>query len=285
MKKLGSMTQFNKKFVGFVLLTAVILLVVRQTYAAQNFPDANTPLFSGNFAPPAEDFPQEVTVVSYNIRYAENSEQAIAELTALDSQAGVDLILLQEMDETSVEHIARTLNLNYVYFPAAVEPRYNQNFGNAILSRWPLTNPRKLILPHQSVNSQMNRIATRATIRIHEVDILVYSVHTEIFTLPNFQEDQFKAILDDVEANADFAIIGGDFNTATPSTVERLEEIFRQANIVKASNNSGHTIVKYGVEAVADHIFSKGLTLVDSGKIEQATASDHLPIWVKLEFE
>jgi hypothetical protein len=37
------------------------------------------------------------------------------------------------MDEVSVKQIARVLNFNFVYIPAAIEPRYDKNFGNAIL--------------------------------------------------------------------------------------------------------------------------------------------------------
>ena len=33
-----------------------------------------------------------------------------------------------------------------------------------------------------------------------------------------------------------------------------------------------------------DHVFTRGLTVVENGKLEEARASDHLPIWLMLKF-
>ena len=42
-------------------------------------------------------------------------------------------------DEMGTAAIAETLGYNYVYFPAAVHVESGQNFGTAVLSRWPLS--------------------------------------------------------------------------------------------------------------------------------------------------
>lgn len=187
------------------------------------------------------------------------------------------------MDEAGTERIARELGLNYVYFPAAIEPTYGKNFGNAVLTRWPIIDSQKLILPHKSFSNRMNRIATRATIRIHGVDILVYSVHTEsVFTFSQFREDQYTSVLDNVGPSAKLVIVGGDFNTFTQADVKEIDENFKQAGFMRASEGSGHSLVKYGIEVSSDHIFTKGLVVKEAGKLAGATASDHLPIWVTL---
>jgi len=173
--------------------------------------------------------------------------------------------------------------MNYVYFPAAIEPTYDKNFGNAILSRWPIIDPQKLILPHKSFSNHMNRIATRATIRIPGADILVYSIHTEsVFTLPRYRKDQYKAVLDDIDPEARLVIVGGDFNSYTEVAVEELEEDYKQAGFMRISEDSGSTVVKYGIEMSTDHIFAKGFVVEEAKKMAGATASDHLPIWVSL---
>jgi endonuclease/exonuclease/phosphatase family metal-dependent hydrolase len=224
-----------------------------------------------------------LTVVSYNIYFAENIDQALSELREIRSQKELDIVLLQEMDEVGTERIARELQMNYVYYPAAIEPTYGKNFGNAILSRWTIVDSRKLILPHRSFSNRMNRIATRATIRIHGVDVLVYSIHTEsIFTLSQFREDQYTAVLDDVGSEAKLVIVGGDFNSFTKANVKKLEDDYRQAGFTRASDGSGYTFAKYGIEMFSDHIFAKGFVVEETGKIARTTASDHLPIWVTL---
>ena len=173
--------------------------------------------------------------------------------------------------------------MNYVYFPAAIEPTYDKNFGNAILSRWPIIDSQKLILPHKSFSNRMNRIATGATIRIPGDNILVYSLHTEsVFSLSRYRKEQYTAVLDDVNPDAKLVIVGGDFNSFTKATVEELEDVYKQAGFVRASKDSGSTVVKYGIELSSDHIFAKGFVVEETGKLIGATASDHLPIWVTL---
>ncbi|HEX2994833.1 MAG TPA: endonuclease/exonuclease/phosphatase family protein, partial [Anaerolineales bacterium] len=227
--------------------------------------------------------PETLTVLSYNIWFGENIDQALSEIKELKTQKELDIILLQEMDEVGVEQIARELQLNYVYFPAAIEPTEDKNFGNAILSRWRIIDSQKLILPHKSLSNRMNRIATRATIRIHGMDILIYSLHTEsVFTLPQFRKDQYTTVLNDIDPDAKFVIIGGDFNSFTEADVKNVEAVYRQAGFMRASEASGYTIIKYGMQVASDHIFTKGFTVEEAGKMTGAAASDHLPIWLTL---
>ena len=261
---------------------AVLIFIIR-FYTAVNHSDQNYPYYSGNYAKEDPKPVETLTVVSYNIWFAENIDQAVSELREIRSQERLDILLLQEMDEVGTEKIARELQLNYVYFPAAIEPTYDKNFGNAILSRWPIVDSQKLILPHKSLSNRMNRIATKATLRIHDADILVYSIHTEsIFTLPQFKKDQYTAVLDDIGSEAKFVIVGGDFNSFTGLAVEEMENVYRQAGFTRVSEDSGYTVVKFGIELTSDHIFAKGFVVDEAGKLAAATASDHLPIWVTL---
>lgn len=273
----------RRSLIALTILGVVVLLSTLRVYAAKNYPNENYPYYSGTYATESPKPVETLTVVSYNIWFAEDIDQALLEIKEIKSQSGLDLLLLQEMDEVGTERIARELRLDYVYFPAAVEPTYNKNFGNAILSRWPIVDWQKLILPHKSFSNRMNRIATRATIQIHGVNVLVYSVHTEsIFTLPRFKRDQYMTILGNIDPEAELVIIGGDFNSFTESDVEEVEEVHSQAGFMRASEDSGYTIVKYGIGVASDHIFTKGFVLEEAGKLVEATASDHLPIWVTL---
>jgi endonuclease/exonuclease/phosphatase family metal-dependent hydrolase len=226
---------------------------------------------------------ETLTVVSYNIRYGKDIDQALSELREFKSQKPLDILLLQEMDEAGTEKMARELHLNYVYFPAAIEPVTKRNFGNAILSRWPIVDSHKRILPHKSFSHRMHRIATRATIKIHAAEILAYSIHTEpVFTLPQFKIDQYTAVLHDVSDEDMPVIVGGDFNSFTTASVEKMEERYRRAGFERASKNLGHTFVRFGIKMPPDHILAKGFVVEEAGKLAEATASDHLPIWATL---
>ena len=283
MKASGSHGRKGKWRFAFALLGAIVLLSARQAYTASNYPDPAYPSYSGTFAVASPESTGTLTVVSYNIWFGQDIEQAVSELKHIQSNKGLDILLFQEMDEAGTEQIARALELNYVYFPAAVEPTYGKNFGNAILTHWTFVDAEKLILPHKSLSNRMNRTATQATINVNGTEILVYSLHTEsIFTLPRFREDQYRAVLDDVHPEADLVIVGGDFNSFRERDVEVIENIFRQAGFVRVSAGSGPSMAKYGMNVSSDHIFAKGFLVQESGKLTEATASDHLPIWVVL---
>jgi endonuclease/exonuclease/phosphatase family metal-dependent hydrolase len=283
MKAINLRNRKRVKVLAFGILGLVAFLIFIRAYTAINYSELNRPFFAGSFAT-ENSFPVEtLTIVSYNIWFGEDIGQALSELKEIQSQRDLDIVLLQEMDEVGTAQMARELKMNYVYFPAAIEPTYNKNFGNAILSRWPIANPQKLILPHKSFSNRMNRIATRATIEIPGATILVYSLHTEsVFTLPRYRKEQYTAVLEDIDPEANLVIIGGDFNSFTNAAIAELEKDHKQAGFLRVSEGSGSTVVKYGIEMSSDHIFAKGFVLKEAGKMAGATASDHLPIWVTL---
>jgi endonuclease/exonuclease/phosphatase family metal-dependent hydrolase len=278
-KKFGS----RKRLVAFATVGTVILYSALRAYSAQNYTEQNYPFYAGSYAPQNVKPVETISVISYNIWFGDHIDQALSELREIQTQRTLDIVLLQEMDEIGVEQIARELQMNYVYFPAAIEPTYDENFGNAILSRWPILDPQKLILPHKSLSNRMNRIATRATVHIQGMDILVYSVHTEsVFTLPKFKRDQYTAILEDINPEAEFVIVGGDFNSFTQTSVEEIEKRYQDAGLGRVSKDGGYSVVKFGIGLSTDHIFAKGFMVQDAGALAGATASDHLPIWVTM---
>ena len=125
----------RKSSVAFAIFGVVVLLSAMQAYAAKNYTDQNYPYYSDNYAIENPKPVEALTVVSYNIWFAENIDQALSEIKQIKSQKELDIVLLQEMDEVGTEQIARELQLNYVYFPAALEPTYGKNFGNADSAR------------------------------------------------------------------------------------------------------------------------------------------------------
>lgn len=263
-----------------VILLATCLLVV-SCGSVQNYPDAFEPEFIGSYATPAADFSGSIKVVSYNISFGEDVALAISELSELDELKNADIILLQEMDEVGTQSIAQTLGYNFVYFPASIHNRNNRNFGNAILSKWPIDAPQKIILPFKSPRNQQIRIAVQAVVTINEEQILTYSVHTETFWLgPRKREEQIDGLVESIATESQYILVGGDFNTLTRQSVEELEETFRGIGLERVSRATGYT-ARYGpLEFTLDHIFSRGLSVIEAGKSKKATASDHLPIWV-----
>ena len=118
-------------------------------------------------------------------------------------------------------------------------------------------------------------------------DILVYSVHT--MTYPNpvaYRDAQIAAVVEDIGDGGMPVIAGGDFNTVSGRSIQRMIDQFSAIGLTRTSSGSGPTIVKLGVRPSAtDHIFTRGFTKIASGKVEDTSASDHFPVWVQVAEE
>jgi endonuclease/exonuclease/phosphatase family metal-dependent hydrolase len=227
-----------------------------------------------------------IKVISWNVKFSEAIDTGISELTTVPELQDADIILLQEMDELGAEAIARALSLNYVYYPASIHSHHERNFGNAILSKWPISEPAKIILPFENPKNGQIRTATRAIVTVGDRNILAYSVHTEtVWLSPDKRLAQFETLATDIEAQSDHVIVGGDFNTATQTSLERLDTLFARADLVRASAGAGYTVEKGGWPFAIDHIYAGGLTPVETGVWRNTQASDHYPVWATLQFQ
>jgi len=253
----------------------------------ENYLDPDGPRFSGNYAPirgeSSVPFSGQIKVVSYNIKHSINIAGALAELETVEELKGTDVVMLQEMDEVGADSIAKTIGFNYVYYPAIVHSSNNRNFGNAVLSRYPIVDDGKVILPYEDIKREQKRIAVFATIDIEGLLIRVYSVHTEnLWLSPNKRFLQADSVLKSIPISIDHVIVGGDFNTADPITLAATPKLFIDNDYEWATREVGSTVKIGPVGVISDFIFTKGFRVVNAGRVEDATASDHLPVWANL---
>ena len=278
----------RKHILIFLAITLVIVAGVflgREVRTMANFAEPEGPRFAGEFAPEPPVFDGTLKVITWNIRFAENVERAVSEFQSIPDLQDADILLLQEMDEQGVDKIARELGYNYVYYPASIHSHHNRNFGNAILAKWPITADKKLLLPHKNPSNEQRRNAVRGTVTIDGRDVLVYAVHTETYWLSQSRRnEQAEAIADDIlaEPEADWVIVGGDFNSVTDPDVGELDAIFAQAGLERVSAGAGPSVVVAGVGIEADHLFARGFRTKDNGVYPDTAASDHFPVWAVL---
>jgi endonuclease/exonuclease/phosphatase family metal-dependent hydrolase len=270
------------------LLLLGLLLVARRQVTNYTSPDG--PKFEGAYAFEQPPFDGELKVVTWNIAFAEHIQQAIDDLSDNEELQDADILLLQEMDETGTEQIAAALGYDYVYYPASVHSRHGQNFGNAVLSRWPIVDSAKIILPHKNPSNDQIRIATRATIDVEGHRIPVYSTHTETFLLgPRPRKDQIAAIAKEaamkLAQDSNYAIIGGDFNTITPDSLTALTTRLEDAGLAWVSQDAGQTLGVAGLGVALDHIFASNMSPLAAGVFTGSDASDHDPVWVILALD
>jgi len=272
-------------FLGITFVLIAGVFIGREIRAMKNFTQPEGPRFSGEYATEPSGYDGELKVITWNIRFAEEVETAVSELQSIPDLQDADILLLQEMDEQGVDFIAQELGYNYVYYPASLHSHHNRNFGNAILSKWPITDDKKLLLPHENPSNEQTRIAVRGTVDIDGQEHLVYSVHTETYWLSESRRNaQAEAIVADVLANPEQGpvIVGGDFNSITDPDVDDLDEIFAQAGLERVSVGAGPSVEVAGIGIEADHLFARGFTPKDNGVYEDTAASDHFPVWAVL---
>jgi endonuclease/exonuclease/phosphatase family metal-dependent hydrolase len=261
------------------LAVAAAALLLAGCAHTVNLLNSASPKFEGAYARPIPSTvaANRIRVVSFNIKLADRIEPAI-EVLRSPELANADVISLQEMDDSGTDRIARALGLNYVYYPGSIHPTRHRYFGPAILTRWPILDSQKILLPHEAPMRHQRRTATAATIQIRGQCLRVYAVHleTQMRATDRDREDQVDAILSDAGHTRCPVVVAGDFNS------KQIGSYFERKGFSWPTRDVGHTITWFSW----DHIFVRGLALADSmsaGKVAEVHgASDHRPVWANL---
>ncbi len=212
--------------------------------------------------------------VTFNVKYGERIDSAIAVLQHTPELQSADVVALQEVDVAGTKRIADALGMGYVYYPATFHPKYDRDFGNAVLSRWPIIGDYKVLLPHVGRFRKTARTATAASLLVGDDTLIVYSAHlsTMVEISPRAKREQTAALLADASRHGIVAILG-DMNSYG------IGRTFSEAGFAWATERNPKTF------AIGrwDHVFLKGLTLTHdtaTGVIaDNRRASDHRPVW------
>ncbi len=257
-------------------LALLLLLTASACVVQRNYVTPAGPRYAGD--PPPHVLPARVSdtlrIVSFNIEYALRTDSALVVLNSEPELRHADIILLQEMDAITTRYLARMLGMWYVYYPAALHLLHKRDFGNAILSRWPIIADRKLLLPHHARLVGTARAATAATIRVGAREVRVYSTHLGTYANISGEQrrDQLRTILEDAQSYQ-HVVLGGDMN---------------DPGVGRLARDYGYAWpTEHGPRTAAigrlDHIFLKGLSVpggVAAGTVlDVRNASDHRPIW------
>jgi endonuclease/exonuclease/phosphatase family metal-dependent hydrolase len=247
--------------------------------AATNYLDPVGPVYRDS-SHAALEFDHAIRVVTFNIQYARHIDRAIEALRSHPALRGADIVALQEMDAPGVEAIARALRMNYVYYPISVHPRAGRDFGNAVLSPWPIDDSRKLLLPHLSRVRKQARAAVEARIRIGGQSVQVYSLHlgSPLTTGGGDRRRQAAALLASVRSIREPVIVAGDLNS------HGIGAQFESEGFAWPTKDVGATVHGFSF----DHVFVRGLPLagaVAGVARDVRDASDHRPVWADVRVD
>ena len=148
-------------------------------------------------------------------------------------------------------------------------------FGNAILSRYPILEARTIHLP--SRGEYEPRIMMMIACVNEKGDTLhFYNTHLDHHSKDSDRPEQIQKIISTIQADQGKIILAGDFN-CEPG----IEPLSNLENILTRSDSDVKTYPSDKPDRIIDHIFfsrDRGISLCAINVIEETMASDHRPV-------
>jgi len=247
-----------------------------------------------------------ITVMSYNIRNGEGTDSKVDldRIVETIEKAGADIIGMQEVDKgtsrvngvNSAKYIAEKLEMNYVY--RANMPMYGGEFGNTIISRYPITFFKNYKLSWQTGHEMRGLLLSMISVEDRSIYFAsTHLSHTDI----KLAAEQVKDILKIIRKLTEPVIIVGDFNSS-PATVpimlmnKEYNDACSLYKMVADYRNLGcedmfdnnYTFPSTNLNRRIDYIFlSDNLVLDTEGEnafqVLASEGSDHLPVVAKVK--
>jgi endonuclease/exonuclease/phosphatase family metal-dependent hydrolase len=246
-------------------------------WGGRNYTEATGPRHAATLPSrqPAGTTPSSLRIVTYNVAFARDVDGAVAVLREDPALAGADIILLQEMTAGATARVAEALGMAFVYYPSIHHRRTGQDFGNAVLARWPIVADEKVILPHRSRYAGTQRTATMARVRVGTLDIVTYSTHlgTALDISGRRRLEQLGAIIRHAAAHR-CVIIGGDMNMSRLEAATEAGFTWPTASLPRTTRFGrwDHLLLRGpGWAAARTGVARSGLS-----------ASDHSAVWAEM---
>lgn len=243
-----------------------------------------------DLTPPAK---KKLVTMTYNIHHGapENSEVVnLANIAAVIKSSGAEVVALQEVDVNvarsgkvnQAAELAKLLGMEY-HFSKSID--YNGGeYGVAILSKYPMTNKRRELLPMPTAGEQ--RSIAVATVTLPDGKSIEFaSTHLDLNVPNRTAQAEF---LNQLSTSLNKALfVGGDYN-AIPSSSEmiKLKERFTLSCMSSCPLSFP---VKTPTKAIDFVLFNaqaaSSYTLVSSVALTGQYASDHLPVSVVFQYD
>ena len=212
-------------------------------------------------------------LMTYNIHQGFNADHvpsldALAEAIARESP---DVLLLQEVvrgwmiDE---QHDALIVLSERLAMPYIFGPNVGDLYGNAVLSRYPIAEVRRVHFASQPSLARQPRGALLVRIG----DVLVINTHLDdVSDSSAVRQEQMRTILREWDGEK-LAILAGDMN-ATPETIEIA--LIDQAGFGDLAESAGLTFPADNPSKRIDYVWGIGVTGSNAHTVDAPNASDH----------
>ena len=214
--------------------------------------------------------------LSYNIRLA--LEAGINAVVDTIREINADIIALQEVGEfwpmgpqlRLTDEIAKAAAYPHSVFAGALHEK-GGDYGIGLISRWPITNPGKILLP-QCVDEQ--RIILHA--QIPQKNLSLWTTHLSV--VQKDRDNQIRWVLGALEKEKP-DIFMGDLNTSLSDP-----QLARIPMLSTFTDPAPATYPTHAPTTTIDHIlYGPRLSLYKEAQTYDSRASDHLPVFAELE--
>jgi len=219
-------------------------------------------------------------LMTYNVHQGFNAAQipSLDELADTIAHESPDVLLLQEVvrgwmiDE---QHDALSVLSERLAMPYVFGPNIGDLYGNAILSRYPITDVRRIhFAPQPALKHQ-----PRGALFVHIGDLLIINTHLDQFSDASaIRQEQVRTILREWDGEK-LAILAGDLN-ATPETIEIA--LIDQAGFGDLAGSAGPTTIGDDPPKRIDYIWGVGVFASSAHILNAPNASDHRALVVNV---
>lgn len=237
-----------------------------------------------------------INVMTYNIHHANppTREKGYIDLNTIAQtirKSGAHLVALQELDSVTIRSgksfqlkvLAEMLGMHY-YFGRAI-PHQGGAYGVGILSKFPITETRTIMLPHvEDFNGEKRVLALVKITLPGNKEVYFGSTHFDVSMEQNrvLQAAEVVGVAKVLDAPV---IVGGDFNsTDDKAPMAELLGYFKDASTLKDP-----TIPVLKPTRRIDYILysthGKFKVLKEEVMTSDNYGSDHLAFWVRMQYE
>lgn len=282
----------------FVLVSAAAGCLDRPP-ASEWVPLADVPGAHAATAPAPAPPDDRLRITTFNVELGRDLDALAAALEADPELAATSVLLVQEIEDHPDEpapraaRLADRLGMSYAYAPARALDGGGTH-GLAILSRHELGAVEVMQLPYYDLHvNARTRIALAADV----AGVRIVNVHLD--TRLNITERVIQ--LDPVVATSpSTAVVAGDFNTnpyawvdgtvplpgvdaaADADQAELLDDYMAANGFDTPTADSGPTQDAGVVSLRLDSIYTRALSVTDTGVVRGLGVSDHDPLWVDI---
>ncbi|TWU08159.1 endonuclease/exonuclease/phosphatase family protein [Stieleria varia] len=239
--------------------------------------------------------PQRIRILSYNIHHAEgvDGKLDLERIAKVIRESQADVVALQEVDhivhrsgsEDQPKQLAQQLGMHHV-FGGNIELQGGR-YGNALLSRFPITSSVNHLLPNTGGGEQRGVLQVELALPQSQ-RLTVLATHFDHRPDPAQRLDSAKFINTLAESISGHAVcLAGDLNAVPTSSV--LEELRNHWS--RSSREEHFTIpvaqptrqIDFVMPARSSFNGDFGIRVLATKVLDEATASDHRGIWVDME--